>query len=695
MGGSYLRPPKPGKSLIVRNKETEAAKARIKRLAAALRKKAEQRRVRQEASGLVNIAQRSDESVEKSKKPRVIKIEGEEQKTAAAGDTVPIVFCKRDDTKEIGGAWLQPPISKQNSYNFVGIFLFPLSQGEIVSTPDATKTYVGLDPIQGRSGTLPTINKYYSSPSAMASSPNSCPITSGKIFCDYDSNYFIAHTVKKSGFFAHGRNFEDLHTDNARLTIGSGDTSNSVIQFTGNNYQAWDSVTGQDLTSTFFSNLGVSNPSSYTFTFNRRPRQGTLQGGFSVGSIDRGIVNSGGTLGDLFAKTAHSVVYANYGTTNPVNEKYTNGTIDNQFNVSNPASTGTLGGVVLEYAASPISDPTSPDSSFDFTDYADITFLEIQGDIYDESDADKGEYKITTRQLSVYIDQGVKVALYSAGTPAITGASNQFVDLAMYLFSLIGRSESTTENIASPIDTSNLQSIADFCTNNETFFNGIIEQSVNIIEFISTLAPFFLLQFVSVNGRYAFKPVLPITSGNQIDGTALTPAQTFTEANILPGTFEKQYLTADSRRDVQISVAFREVKKERVGLQKTRTIRFSSVSNDAPVEQIDMTDCCTSADHADLYAKHELAKRKHSTHLITFNTPLVTSSLSILDVIKVQRQRINSVGDDRTEIEYYQVTSINHEVSGVTSIAAIHFPLSPANVSLISNEVLNGSFTTI
>lgn len=667
--------------------------AGFRRYYAFQKKRAEQLRDRQPASKLVNIAQRSDDAVEKSKKPRVIKIEGEEQKTTAAGDTVPIVFCKR--VSNVGGVWLQPPLSKQGSYNFVGIFVYPLSQGEIVSTPVATNTYVGPDQIQARSGTIPTINKYYSSASAMAASPNTCPITSGKIFCDYDANYFIAETRKSSGFVVYGRDFETFHTDNAFLTIGSGDTSNSVIEFTGDNYQAWDSVTGADVTSTYFSNIGVSDPSSYVFTFNRNPRSGTLIGGFAVGTIDRGIVLTGGALGDLFAKSTNSAAYSSYGTSNPVNQKWTNGTINNQKNTSNPATTGTLGGVVAEYATSTIADPTSPDASFDFTDYADITFLEIQGNIYDESNADQGEYKTTTRQLSVYLDQGVKVPLYSAGTPGTTGASNQFVDLAMYLFSIIGRAESGTADIALPIDTSNLQALASFNTNIGAVFNGMIEQSVNIIEFITTMAPFFLLQFISESGRYAFKPLLPVTAGNQIDGTALTPAATFTEANILPGTFQKQYDPADARRDIQISVAFREVKKERVGLQKTRTVRFSTVSNDAPVEQVDMTDCCTSEAHADLYAKYQLAKRKHSTHVISFETPLLTSSLTVNDVIKIQRQRKNSVGDDRTEIDYYQVTAISHQSDGVSAISANHFPLNASNISEISNEVLNGSFTTI
>jgi hypothetical protein len=637
--------------------------------------------------------QRADNAIENSKKPRVIKIEGEQQKTAAAGDTIPIVFGKR--ANDVGGVWVQPSLSKQNSYNFVGIFLYPLSQGEVVSTPVVTNTYVGPQQLNSKAS-VPTVNKYYSSASAMAASPSSCPITSGKIFCDYDSNYYIGEVHKASGYTQLGRDFENFHNDNAFLTIGIGDTSNSVILFSGDNYQAWDSVTGQDLTATYFTSLGVSNPANYNFTVNRNPRGGTLIGGFTVGTIDRGIVLSGGVLGDLFTPTSNATLYAPWNTSNPVNQKFSNGTVDNQYNSSNPASTGTLGGQVAEYAASPVADPTNPGSGYDFTDFADITWLEIQGSIYDESNPASGEYKLTTRQISTFIEQGVKVALYSAGTPGTTGASNQFVDLAMHLFALIGRVDgSNTADIASPIDTSNLQDLATFCTNTGLFFNGVIDQSVNIIDYISTIAPFYLLQFVSENGRYAFKPVLPLTSGNEIDGTALTPSATFNESNILPGSYKKTYDPADNRRDVQLSLAFRDSEVERVGIQKTRTVRYATVSNDAPTEQFDMTDGCTSTAHTDVYAKYELARRKHSTHTIFFETSLLTTDLTILDVIKVQRQRINSAGDDRTETDHYQITSITHGTDGVSAIEAMHFPLNASNVSLICDDILNGSFTVI
>jgi hypothetical protein len=207
------------------------------------------------------------------------------------------------------------------------------------------------------------------------------------------------------------------------------------------------------------------------------------------------------------------------------------------------------------------------------------------------------------------------------------------------------------------------------------------------------MAPYFFLSFVSEDGRYAFKPLLPLTSGNEIDTTALTPAATFTDSNIIPGSFEKEYAEGEERRDVQISVIFRESKKFRVGLQKSTQIRFSNVASDARVIQYDMTDCCVTGRHARNFAKLQLATRKNSTHSITFDTPLLTNNLSITDIIKVERLRRNNVGDDRTEVDHYQITSITHGTDGTSTIGAMHFPLNGSNVAKISDDVINGSYT--
>ena len=675
-----------------------------KGIARAMRKREKDRKKgQQKKSELLTSQTRNDENIDNSKKARNSSSTAKEQSVATPGDLVPIVFCRRDtsgpQSGEVGGVWMQPTKLKQASYNFNGIFLYPISQGEIDSNFVKHLTYVGDTSLTARGGTPPTLNKYYSSAATMAAAPNVCPITSGKIFCHPDATSFINQIATKNGHKWYPADEYSLYFNEFELTIGSGDTSNTTFSVPGTTLRIFEVESGDDRTSAYWTAQGVS-PSSVSFGFNFEFVSGSTFTGRAVGNIYNFYGLSLGQYELPYGEDpnpAFRFFYTSLGSSaedRPVAWEYGSGTFNLQTNPSDPATDETLGGVVHEVHLSPVADPTNFPSGYDFTDYADITFLEIQGDLYDESNPVEGEYKTTTRQLSMLVEKGVKVPLYSAGTPGSTNSSQHFVDLAMYLFALNKRViAGTTADIASPIDTSNLQALASFHTNFGLFFNGMIEQTVNIIDYISTMAPFFFLSFVSENGRYALKPLLPLTAGNEIDTTALTPTATFTDSEIIPGTFQKEYVEGEERRDAQISVVYRESRKDRIGFQKSSTIRFSSVDSDVRLIQYDMTDFCVTDSHAQNFAKLQLATRKHSTHTISFDTPLLTSSLVVADIIKIQRARLNSVGDDRTETDHYQVTSITHATDGITTIAAMHFPLNGSNVAEISNEVINGSYT--
>lgn len=644
---------------------------------------------------LCSFQRRLEDDVNNSKKTTTTNSTAQEQKTSTPGDLVPIVFCRRDtsgpQSGEVGGVWMQPTKLKQGSYNFQGIFIYPISQGEIDSNFTAHLTYVGDQNLKARGGTTPTLNKYYRSVATMDSAPNVCPITSGKIFCHPDAVSFISHVAKPTGYTLPFSDRHKFYYNEFELTIGgTADTSNTTFFYSGpNKHKIIEVKTGTDRNSAL-----LASGYSFGLSHNNTLVSGSTFTGRAVGTIFNFF---GDSVGDL--RNPISPNYTVLGASaedQPVNWVFIgDATFNPRTDLSQGITSTAIGGIVHELHLSPVADPTSFDSSYDFTDYADITYLEIQGDIYDESNHLEGEYKTTTRQITMLVEKGVRVPLYSAGTPNTNESSQHFVDLAMHLFALNKRLiAGTTADIASPIDTSNLQALASFHTNQGLFFNGIIEQSVNIIDFISTMSPFYFLYFVSENGRYAFKPMLPLTSGNQIDTTALTPAATFTDSNIIFGTFSKEYVEGEERRDVQIAVVYRESRKDRIGFQKSARVRYANVANDARVVQYDMTDCCVTDSHAQNFAKLQLATRRHSTHSISFDTPLLTTSLSVGDLIKVQRVRLNSVGDNRTETNHYQVTSITHATDGITTIGAMLFPLhSSLNIALISNDVVNASFT--
>ena len=87
--------------------------------------------------------------------------------------------------------------------------------------------HVGENSLTARGGTIPTLTTYYASTSAMASAPNVCPITSGKIFCHPDAVSFV-NTVEKRRFPDFIPDFGTQYYNEMELTIGAGDTTNTI-----------------------------------------------------------------------------------------------------------------------------------------------------------------------------------------------------------------------------------------------------------------------------------------------------------------------------------------------------------------------------------------------------------------------------------------------------------------------------------
>ena len=222
----------------------------------------------------------------------------------------------------------------------------------------------------------------------------------------------------------------------------------------------------------------------------------------------------------------------------------------------------------------------------------------------------------------------------------------------------------------------------------------MLENAVNIIELLSSLAPYFFLSFLSIGGQYRFEPVLPL-DGNALDETALTPAAIFTEDEILPGSFSKSFYPISDRQDFIAVMLYREANPSNIGIQRTIQVSYDTTALDAPVEQFDMTDFCTYDGHAIAYAYYELAKRRLSTHSISFQTALIVTGLKPTDIIKIDRQRITSTGDNRSEIEWYQITSISYDPEGSSAIQAEHFPVTTGDVSAITDSILNDSFRVV
>ena len=605
---------------------------------------------------------------------------GAEQRIATAGETVPILFGKRVSNN--GGVWIQPALVKAGSYFFKGSFLFPVSQGEIVSSPVKHRTWVGLRNMAFLADQTITISNIYNSPATLAGSPGTCPVLGAGMYCGNETYSFLAEAIPASGTWTNRADYiATKYWAYREIPRGTGDTTN--IGFLGT-VELFDNVSGADLTSAWFAYIGF--PTNTQFAFNTSltyPTTMPVAGAVDVVQDFSSFILSPDTDWITVIGSSGSIteVWTMLGESNPLVAAF-------------PPTVGTLESIQREYIISEYADPDSTPTA-DNSSYADITFLKVVGDIYDPPV--EGSYPTTTRQISIYYEQGVKVDLYSVDAAGSTqGASNQLVDLAMYLFTSFKRQTAgTTPDVSRPILTSNMPTLATFCNNYSLQFNGIISESVNIIELIAETAPFFLLSFISTGGQYRFAPVLPLNGSQQISTSTLSPAATFTEDEILPGSFSKTYVSAAEKSDVNVAVLFRKNDPDAIGTQQSVQVRYSGVSLDAPVEQFDMSDFCSNRNHAIIYAKHFLARRRYSVHSIEFETALDTTGLIPTDIIRVQKQRISSAGDNRTETEYYQITAIDHNIDGTTSIEAAQFPVHGSTVPTISNEVLNGSFTVV
>lgn len=635
------------------------------------------------------------------------------QRIATTGETVPIVFGKR--INNIGGVWVQPSLLKAGTFEFRQSYLFAISQGEIVGTPSKGTSYTGIKKILLLNDSTITITNIYNSAATLAASPNTCPIQGTGLFCGYENYSFLNPVMPASSGFSIGKfpDIKKVHTIFNILTVGVGDTSNSAYNMTA---ELFDAETGADVTGNvqsgtpFFTTTGgAGNPQDLQWNVRGSGAQGlglpTL-GGFPVGNVVSLISITNGDLGTPYnAETvaAGSRTQADLDKINAINNgksnfyrKYTFVLLNTQVIATNPASTGTLTGCQLEWIVGNRSNINTY-TNLDNSSYADITFLSISGQLFESPF--EGTYPSETKQVYVFYDEGVKVDLYSAGLSGSSytqGASNQFLDLAMFLFTIYKKIDgNNTADIVAPVEVANLQSLSTFCTNNNMFFNGTVSKSVNIIDYITTISPYYFLLFLSVGGKYKFAPILPLNSSNQFDTSAITPTATFTEANIIKGSLQKTFLSVEEKRSYIANCIYNECSPSEISKQKTVTVRFTATTNDAPTEQFDMSDFCVNVNHAILYAKFELARRKHSTHSISFSSPLITTSLIPTNIIKVELQRKNSVGDDRTETNYYQVDSITYDNDGVSNIDATHFPLNNSNISEITNEMLTGSFNIL
>jgi len=240
-------------------------------------------------------------------------------------------------------------------------------------------------------------------------------------------------------------------------------------------------------------------------------------------------------------------------------------------------------------------------------------------------------------QLRVWLGKGLQVerlhpdltAAY--GDSENKGPSNLFTDLVYYMMTNqrggAGALLGMTSDDPILIDKPGLISTSRFLETQKLFFNGPIVERTNLRQFIASVAPFFLCNFVITDGKFSLKPALPTHDSGSFDTGPVAIKQIFTAGNILEDTLQIEYLSAEERRPFKAVVRYREERKNKLPQERTVIVRnkknkeyLDKSLELLPHESFDLTQFCTSKDHAVQVGKYFLALRRLVTHTISFST---------------------------------------------------------------------------
>ncbi len=247
----------------------------------------------------------------------------------------------------------------------------------------------------------------------------------------------------------------------------------------------------------------------------------------------------------------------------------------------------------------------------------------------------------TLDQVRVWLKEGIKVTNLHPDDGSAIQASNLFTDLIYYLLTDrrggIGETLARTDaDLDKLIDKDQLAETAKFLRKNKLFCNGAISQPENVRSWLSEKAPVFLCDFILSDGRFSVKPALPVTDGGDINHTgAVTIKQIFTSGNILEDSFKLDYLEAEERNLFKATVRYRVERENQLPGEATVTVRSGEGDGEVPTETFDVTDLCTSRDHAVLIGKYMVTLRKRITHTCTFSTTPYGLDLAPGDYIRV------------------------------------------------------------
>ena len=226
-------------------------------------------------------------------------------------------------------------------------------------------------------------------------------------------------------------------------------------------------------------------------------------------------------------------------------------------------------------------------------------------------------------QFSAYVKQGIKVKRL---IDDITGATNLFPEIVYAL--LTDKKFGLANSIGvSSVDKDRMVTAAKFCEANKFYWDGVITDKQNVREFIYQNAVFNFLDFTILGGKFSLFPSVPFNASTYLIEPTQKPLvrALFTDGNTR--NLKVSFLSPEERQNFIGTAYFR--REIPNGFPETESITLAVAEDDfmtqsdiekLPIEVFDMSDFCTTQNHAEEFLQHALMIRKKVDHGIKFET---------------------------------------------------------------------------
>ena len=312
---------------------------------------------------------------------------------------------------------------------------------------------------------------------------------------------------------------------------------------------------------------------------------------------------------------------------------------------------------------------------------SDLTMFGIRGNINLLRPDDGPDYFL---QSHVFVEAGVRVHRLLQGN---TGPSSMYPDLVYYLM------QKTKVLQADQIDVDALRKAAQLCQTYQMHFNGVLQTTNSLSEWMTRTAPYFLLTPRQVDGKYGLWPVCPMNSAGELSRDVVQPEMVITADDIVSGSYSRQYISPIDRRPICLVMVYRDQPAESVGQTVTVEVRYPGTALSGPFESHDLTEHCCRPEQAVYAARYILAKRRFTTHTASFTLGRRAAQLKPGDIVRVDLDLATTDGAGVTDSIFYQLESLAEGQGGQVIVEATHFPVDSSGVSVVAKETHAGAVT--